>query len=336
MPDKSAAALHADSIVIDAVCPLVMDEARHIDLYREGGLTAIAPTVGGFESARRTLDRVAAWHRLFRERDNLLLVRQSRDIERAKQSGRLGIYLHIQGTDPIEDNLDLVDFYKALGVGVIQLTYNVKNRVGDGCEERTDAGLSRFGVKLVERLNRARVIVDCSHTGLRTSMDAIECSRAPVVLSHSNPKSVHNSARNAPNELIDAIGNSGGVIGVAGYPAFVAATTRPSLDQFIAHIDALVERVGIDHVGLGIDYYWGQAGIASDEEAMKTYQEGVRAGRWGAAYPPPPHHYPAGIETPKTLPNLTHRLLERGYRGSDVRKILGENWLRVMRAVWDK
>ncbi len=263
-----------------------------------------------------------------------LLVRQAHDIGQAKQTGRLGIYLHIQGTDPIEDNLDLVDLYKALGVGVIQLAYNVKNRVGDGSEERTDAGLSRFGVKLIERLNQAGVIVDCSHTGVRTSMDAVECSNAPVVLSHSNPRSVHDSVRNAPGELIEAVAKSGGVIGVAGYPGFVTAATRPSLDQFIAHIDALVQRVGVDHVGLGIDYYWGQAGIASDEEAMASYREGVRTGRWGAAYPPPPHYYPAGIETPRTLPNLTRALLEKGYGESEVRKILGENWLRVMRAVW--
>jgi membrane dipeptidase len=335
MTDTTAAALHATSIVIDAVCPLVMDNPTYVDWYREGGLTAIAPTVGGWEeNARATLDRLAAWHRLLRERPDWLLVRQARDIEMAKESDRLGIYFHIQGTDPIEDNLDLTDLYKALGVGVIQLTYNVKNRVGDGCEERTDAGLSRFGMKLVERLNKARVLVDCSHTGLRTSLDAVECSSAPVVLTHANPKSVHDSARNASDELIDAIAKSGGVIGVAGYPAFVTAATRPSLDQFIAHIDALVERVGIDHVGLGIDYYWGQAGVASDDDALKSYTEGVRAGRLGAAYPPPPHHYPAGIEIPKTLPNLTRRLLERGYHEADVRKILGENWLRVMRAVW--
>ena len=104
----------------------------------------------------------------------------------------------------------MIDLYKALGVGVVQLAYNTKNRVGDGCEERTDAGISRFGIKLVERLNEAGIIVDCTHTGLRTSLDAVECSTAPVVLSHSNPISVHASTRNVPNELIDAIARSGG------------------------------------------------------------------------------------------------------------------------------
>lgn len=334
MTDKTASIIHAESIVIDAVCPLVMDDPAYLDWYREGGVTALAPTVNAAGDLRTALSRLAAWHRLLRTREDLLLVRQAHDIEVAKASGRLGIYLHFQGADPIEDNLDLVDLYKALGVGMIQLTYNVKSRVGDGCEERTDSGLSRFGVKLIARLNEARVIVDCSHTGLRTSLEAIEHSTAPVVLSHSNLASLHPCARNVSAELAEAIARSGGLIGVVGFPAMVAMTTAPSLDQFVAHIDAVVERVGIDHVGLGIDYYHGQSGVANDDEALREYQKFVRAGLWGPSYPPPPHRYPAGIDTPRTLPNLTGRLLERGYGEPDVRKILGGNWLRVMRSVW--
>lgn len=330
----NALQLHQDSIVIDAVCPLAQHDAKYLDWYREGGISTLAPTVGSTESARVTLDAIAIWHRLLREREDLLLVTRAADVETAKRSGKLGIYLHIQGTDPIEDNLDLIDVYKRLGVGIIQLTYNVKNHVGNGCEERTDEGLSRFGLKLVERLNAARVIVDCTHTGLRTSLEAIEHSSAPVVLSHSNVAAVQPSARNVADSLINAIAASGGVIGVCGFPPMVASSKAPSLDDFIAHIDALVERVGIDHVGLGIDYYGGQAGVASDAQALRTYERAVRSGTWGAAYPPPPHHYPTGIETPRTFRNLTARLLDRGYREPDVRKILGENWLRVMRAVW--
>jgi membrane dipeptidase len=334
MTDRTMPDLHAQSIVIDAVCPLPTDRPEYLDWYREGGVTALAPSLASTESARTSLNRLAAWHRLLREREDLLLVRQAKDIELAKQSGRLGIYFHFQGTDPIEDNLDLIDLYKASGVGMVQLAYNVKNRVGDGCEERTDAGLSRFGIKLIERLNQARVIVDCTHTGLRTSLEAVECSKAPVVLSHSNPSSVHKSARNVPEELIEAIARSGGLIGVVGFPAMVSSSSKPTLDQFIAHIDALVKQVGIDHVGLGIDYYSGQAGVADEEESRRGYEEAIRSGIWGPAYPPPPHHYPAGIETPRTLPNLTRRLLERGYAESAVRKILGGNWLRVMQRVW--
>jgi len=334
MDSNIADDLHNRSIIIDGVCPLVMDDPHYLQWYREGGVTALAPTVGGWEGARTTLDRIASWRHLLSERKDLSLVQRAKDIEIARQRGLLGIYLHLQGADPIENNLNLIDVYKALGVGVVQLTYNVRNRVGDGCEERTDTGLSRFGIQLIERLNHAQIIVDCSHTGYRTSLEAVECSSAPVILSHSNAATVHSSARNVPDDLIRAIAKSGGVIGVAGFPAMIAGTTTPSLDQFIAHIDAIASLVGIDHVGLGIDYYWGQAGVASDEAATASYEAAVRAGRWSSAYPPPPHNYPAGINTPKTLRNLTRRLLERGYSGADVQKILGENWLRVMRSVW--
>jgi membrane dipeptidase len=326
--------LHRESIIIDAVCPLVKDCPEYIEWYRSGGVTALAPTIASVESARASLDRLATWHRLLRERSDLLLVSRAHDVVTAKETGRIGIYFHFQGTGPIEDNLDLVDLYKALGVGIVQLTYNVKNRVGDGCEERTDAGLSRFGIKLIERLNSAKVIVDCSHTGFRTSMDAIECSTAPVVLSHSNAAWVHGTARNVPGELIDAVAKSGGVIGVAGFPAMVGTASQPSLDEFIAHIDAIVTRVGIDHVGLGIDYYIGQSGVSDDEAALRTYRQMVNAGIWATSYPLPPHHYPAGMETPRTLSNLTERLLQRGYAAIDVAKVLGGNWLRIMERIW--
>lgn len=329
----AAEKLHSESVVIDAACPLA-DRVEYLEWYREGGVTALAPAVGGTEDARAALGCIATWHRLLRERDDLMLIHKAADIERAKRIGGLGIFMHLQGTDPIEDNLDFIDLYKALGVGMIQLTYNVKNRVGDGCEERTDCGLSRFGERLIERLNQARVIVDCTHTGIRTSLEAVERSSAPVVLSHSNAARVHPSPRNVPNELIDAIARSRGLIGVCGFPGMISAKSTPTLDDFIAHIDAVVERAGIDHVGLGIDYYTGQAGVASDEAAMRGYEQAVRSGIWGSAYPPPPHRYPAGIETPRTLGMLTARLLERGYAPEHVRKVLGENWLRVMRSVW--
>ncbi|PII39399.1 hypothetical protein T190_05735 [Sinorhizobium meliloti CCBAU 01290] len=109
-----------------------------------------------------------------------MLIRRSTDILRAKQEGKTGIVFHFQGPGPVEDCVDLVDAYKALGVNVMQLAYNVKNRLGDGCEERTDAGLSRFGLQVIERMNAVGMIVDCSHTGVQTTMDAINIRKLPL------------------------------------------------------------------------------------------------------------------------------------------------------------
>ena len=332
MPD--AREVHQSAIVIDAVCPLLKDPT-HLGLYRRGGCTTVAPTMGGFENASGTLRSLGRWLKYIRDNDDVLLVRAAADVARAKATGKLGILPHFQGTEPLEDSLDLVDAYKELGVGIIQLSYNVKNRVGDGCEERTDAGLSRFGLKLIERMNRARVIVDCSHTGYRTTMEAIEASSAPVVFSHANPRAVHPSPRNILDDQIVAVAKTGGLVGAVGYPAFVSSAPRPTLDEFIAHIDYMVRLVGIDHVALGIDYFLDMEPITPLPQAQAFYQARLAEGTWSAAsYPPPPYFYPAGIETPEGFPNLTAALLRRGYAAADVLKILGGNWVRVYREVW--
>lgn len=330
----TAKQLQQQAIIIDAVCPLISSDGQHLDLYRAGGCTVVGPTAGGFEGTARTVVGMGRWMRLIEERDDLIMVRRAEDVIRAKRENKLGIFMHFQGTDPIEGDLDLIDTYKALGVGVIQITYNVKCRVGDGCEERTDSGLSRFGLELIKRMNRAKVIVDCSHTGHRTTMDAIEASSAPVIVSHANAYAVHPSSRNLKDDQIKAIAASGGVIGLVTFPAFVSKEKKPTLDAFIDHAAYYADLVGVDHVGLGMDYFPGQSDFVDDHEAKIRYDRAVAAGIWGASYPEPPYNYPAEIETPNKLLRLTERMLERGFSPDDVRKVLGENWLRVYRAVW--
>lgn len=334
MSNVDAAALHKDAIIIDAVCPLLM-MPEYVDWYIEGGLTVVAPTVGGFHPTIETLKRIGSWIEFVNGRDDLMFVKSASDVREAKKLGKLGILMHFQGTEPIEDDVNLVSLYKELGVGIIQLAYNVKNRIGDGAQERTDCGLSHFGVAFVKQCNKNRVIVDCSHTGYRTTMEAIELSELPIVFSHANAKAVYDSPRNIRDDQIKAVAETGGVVGAVGFPGFVSQSDRPTLDEFIAHIDHTVEVAGIDHAALGIDYYYGQHKVADPQKAKADYDKAISSGRWRAdAYPPPPHYYPEGIETPQTLPVLTQALIDRGYTEEDVRKVLGLNWLRVYSAVW--
>ncbi len=333
-PATDAQRVHAEAIVIDATCPL-MNEPEYIQWWIEGGATAAAATVGGYESSGPTIKSLGRWLRLIDTDPKLRLVTKAADIEAAKRDGKLGIIFHLQGSYPVDNDLNLVSVYKRLGVGMLQLAYNVRNLVGDGCEERTDCGLSTFGVELIRRLNEERIIVDCTHTGYRTTMEAIERSTAPVVFSHSNAKVLRQSARNITDEQIKAAAATGGLVGIVGFPPFVSDAPHPSLDEFINHIDYVVNLAGIDHVGIGIDYFTGQAGVVDDATAEKIYRNAIDQGLWKPeSYPPPPYRYPKGIDTPKSLPNLTARLLERGYGEDDVRKIVGGNWLRVFRAVW--
>jgi membrane dipeptidase len=159
-------------------------------------------------------------------------------------------------------------------------------------------------------------------------MDAAEAATAPCIASHSNAAAVHPSRRNLADDLIKAIAASGGVIGINGFPAFVADTTTPTLDQYIDHMAYIAELVGPAHVGIGLDY-------TGRNPPLAEYEQLVADGHWSReGYPPPPWHYPSGLEDASGLPNLTQRLLQRGFSAEDVRGILGENWLRVFDAVW--
>lgn len=330
-----AASLHKDAIVIDATCPLARGK-QHIGWWRTGGATAIAPTVTGMTGNASTgFGQIGGWLRYVRERDDTILVLKAADIERAHVEGKLGLILHCQGTALIEDQIDLVDAYHAAGLRIVQLCYNRKNLVGDGAGERTDSGLSNFGLKLVERLNTLNMVVDCAHTGERTSLDAIEHSASPVIISHANARAVHDSARNISDGLIKAVARNGGVVGSVGFPPLLAWEGQPTMDRFIDDIAYKADLVGIDHVGIGIDYYLGQWPVEDDAAAKARYDDLVAAGHWKREeYPPPPYKFPHGIETPETLPRLTEALIGRGFGEADIRKILGLNWMRVYREVW--
>ncbi len=335
-PELPGAKLHREAVVIDGTCPLLRRK-EFVDWYIEGGVTACSPTVGSTASAEETLRNLGSWHRFIGSRSDLLLVKCADDILAAKAQKKLGLVFHFQGADPIENDLDLVEAYRALGVRMVQLTYNIRNRVGDGCEEAANAGLSRFGRDLVVRLNENRVIVDGSHTGERTTLEAIETSTRPFVFSHANAKAMHACPRNITDAQIKAAAATGGLIGINGFPAFVGASPRPTTADFLRHLDHVVNLVGVDHAALAIDYYEGMHPVADEAEARKMYQQQLAVRRWSAeVYPPPPHHYPAGMATPKELPNLTAALLAHGYSDAETRKIIGGNWLRVMRAVWEE
>lgn len=326
--------LHDSAIIVDAVSPLTADR-KYIDWYKEGGVTIITPTVALVETADQTIKALASWRAYVATRDDLIQINTTADIQRAKSSGKTGIMFHFQGTDPIEDNLELIPLYGALGVKVIQLTYNRRNRVGDGGSERYDSGLSYFGLDVVAALNKAGIVVDCAHTGERTTMDAIEASTAPVVISHGNARAIHMSDRNISDTVIKAIGENNGMIGAVGFPAFVSSDARPSLDQFIDHMVYVGNMIGIDRVGLGLDYASMQWPVMDDEAARALYDHIIAAGAWRPeAYPPPPYYYPAGIETPRTLRALTQRLVERDFGETEIRGILGGNWLRLYNEVW--
>ncbi|UCD80517.1 MAG: dipeptidase [Desulfobacterales bacterium] len=328
--------LHKESIVIDATCPLASFR-DYWQNYIQGGATAIAPTVNRPpELLRDSMRRVGIWLEALRKNeDRMIQVTSVEDIYRAKKENKLGIIFHFQGTTPFETDLNNIEIYYRLGVRMVQLTYNVKDFVGDGCAERTNCGLSEFGLRVIAELDRLGIVIDCSHTGYQTTLEAIEASRNPVIISHGNARAVCDNKRNLPDDVIKAVAKNGGVMGLNGYPDFVSEEKPRTLDKLIDHAEYYAKLVGIEHISVGIDYYEGQAGVASDEEAMALYNKFVEAGIWNPReYSPPPFLYPEGIEMPEKLGNLTAGLLRRGFGEEDVKKIMGLNLIRVFKEVW--
>ncbi|WP_455388712.1 dipeptidase [Petrachloros mirabilis] len=336
--------VHKELLVIDGTTNLIAlnKDPKFIDWYLKGGASAVVCTVStagmtatsNQKAQDQTLDILGYTHRLLQTRDDILLVHRADDVLTAKQSGKLGLILQFQGAVPIETNLDLVNLWKAAGVNVIQLAYNVRNQMANGITERVDEGLSKLGVELIKRLNEARVVVDCAHTGARSTLDACEFSNAPVVISHSNARGKYDIQRNAPDEAIKAVAKTGGLCGANMFTFFIGKDPRPTMDDYIGHIDYLVSLVGIDHVAIGPDYMAGQSGIAPDEVMVAAYKNLIASGAWDPEnYPEPPYVYPEGVELPTTLYNLTDGLLHRGYSKEDIGKIMGGNWMRVLKAV---
>jgi len=321
--DRRAIDLHTRAIVIDAACPLVNAKAisRHLPSLREGGVTCAFSTVASIETARHALDSLAAWYaRAYELSDALTLAMSASDIESAKRQGRLAVVLHFQGGAPLEYDWHLVEAFYRLGVRVIQLTYNERNPLGDGCTERADGGLSKLGLQVIAEMNRLGVIVDLAHVGYRTSMEAIEACRAPVICSHSNARALHDSPRNVPDDLLRAVAAHDGVVGVCAFPAFL--TEGPAtIEHVIEQIDYLRRLIGPEHVGLGFDF---------SEETAEDY---VYFRYDPRVYPQPPWKYPTDISGFHETPNITRHLIARGYSDLDILNILGGNFLRVFRRV---
>lgn len=297
---------------------------RTLDLMRALGYCCVTLTTASDpHDMATTIRKIASDDRYFREHaDRFLRVTGVDDIVAAKAQGKLAVVYSFQGTTPFERNLDLVELYYRLGVRQALMAYNQKNDVGDGCHERTDAGLSRFGVSLVQEMNRVGMLVDCSHTGYRTSMDVFEVAQGPVVFSHSNSRALADHERNIRDDQAKACANTGGVIGVNGV-GFFLGDNDTSADRLFRHVDHFVQLVGAAHVGIGLD-------VVSDKSPLMAIVA-ANASKYpaGAGYDVEPFF--AG---PERVPQLAEVMLRHRYTDDHVKGILGANWMRVARQVW--
>lgn len=333
--ESDAPAFYRDAVVIDSLNVSNWDSPAVIESLQAGGITAFNATTATLENFTQTLDNIAAWlHRISQYEEVLLQVKSTADIGRAKQEGKVGVILGFQNATPIENHLDRLALFHALGVRVIQLTYNERNLLGNGCYERRDDGLSNFGVDAVAEMNRLGIVIDLSHVGARTTIEAIEASERPVAITHANAKSFHDTARNKTDEALTRCAEKGGVIGATSITPFLPKGADSTLPDFVDAIDDLVARVGIDHVGVGNDFTQDQP-VAFWEYILS--QQGTKyPGKFvdGSVDYFNMQMYPPGLETPADMPNLAAALLARGYSPDDAARLLGGNWLRLFGEVW--
>lgn len=332
-PNEVAALLRA-SIVVDLLVPTSpgaasapRDFASFIDEYRAAGVTWATFTVAtdidaSVEAA--VLSIAAARSHFLRDRERCVWADSADDIRRAKREGKLAISLNFQGTNPFFGRIDLIETYRRLGVTQALLCFNEKNAVADGCYERTDAGLSRFGLRVVQEMNRVGMMVDVSHTGPRSALEAIEASAAPVIMSHSNARAITDHPRNVSDAHIRAIAAKEGVIGIAGINAMTTGTDDPDsigAKALFAHIDHIVQLVGPEYVGFGLDHIANTDGLIA---WIKSRPE---------TFPADQHRTRMLSAGPRVIESTATLMLEAGYSEDDLRKVLGNNWLRVFRAV---
>lgn len=299
---------------------------RALGRYRENGVGFVSLTVAKDEQGvQETIRQIARERAMIQaNEDKYVLISNVSDIIDARKSGKLAIAFNFQGTNPFARDLAMVETYHRLGVRHALLAYNLRNAVGSGCHERSDDGLSSFGITLIREMNRVGMLVDLAHTGSRTSLDAIEHSSAPVIISHAAARSVHDHPRNIDDERIRACAESGGVMGVTGTGLFLGSNEQ-LLDKFIQHIDHIVQLVGPGHVGFGLDFNYD----------MDAAVAGARSDP--AKYPVAGGYANDGLKIiePEHVPHITEALQKRGYSDDDVRAIAGLNWLRVASQVWN-
>jgi membrane dipeptidase len=335
MSAKAFPSVYRRSTVVDITAPLAPFGAittaagpeALVDIYSRAGVTlAVFTIVDDFpNSIEQTIKWVAANRRFFLGRpDQYVLADKAGDVRNAKIEGKLAVGFAFQGSNALLGELALVEVYRRLGVIQMLLAYNSGNLAADGCHETRNAGLTQFGRELIAEMNRVGMIVDATHVGLRSSLEALELTTRPPIFSHSTPKKFAPHDRNITDEQIRACAAKDGMIGLTGVGLFMDGQhKRVSAAKLADTIEYVVQLVGPRHAGIGLDY-------VSDTETMARYLR-ANAALYGGG-----DQYPqdgcVDFVPPAILPEVANELSRRGFSDDEVGGVLGENYLRVFEA----
>ncbi len=327
--------IHDEAIIVDGLTYMSKppETADYLHRLIDSGITASNFTIPyATDTFTQTIYKISEWYTsLNKFSDIFTLIRTADDIRNAKKENKTGIIMGFQEPLPLESNLELVEVFYNLGVRIIQLTYQFRNSVGGSCAQQdNDAGLTGFGQEFVRKLNDIGILVDLSHVGPKTAMDALEYSNKPVVVSHAGVMSLKKHVRNVSDELIKALAKKGGLIGLPSYTQFLGLQDhyKGTLTDYLDVIDYIVKITGTDNVGIAFDFC--PSWVPEDHEnAQKLYPE---------IYLDLDYHQSRleGLTSVEHCINVTEGLVNRGYSDDDITKILGGNFMRVFDNVWQK
>lgn len=333
------AELYRKGVVIDTLCgPFVNADAlpdrATIEVVKRSGITAINFTVSAptFEA---TIDSLAYVDALVEQSpDVFTVIRLYSDIARAKREGKIGIMPGFQYTQFLEADPSRIETFRRLGVRIMQLTYNNRSVFGDGCLEPGNAGLSKAGLNAVHKMNELGVAVDLSHSGYRTTAEAIAASAKPVLISHSGCASVYAHPRNKPDDVMKALADHGGYFGVYLMPYLVASPTVPTRAHVIDHVSHAINVCGADHVGIGSD--GSIQAVALTPEQKKAFDEDIARRKSLGIGAPGEDRYPyvPDLTGPDHMEVIAAELQKRRQPLSVIEKVLGANFQRVIGEIW--
>jgi membrane dipeptidase len=304
------------------------------------GLTAVNVTVGYVGSYAKDYERAVSsigyWDgQIDAHPDALMKVLDANDLAEARRSGKLGLIYGFQDATPLGEDLDRLDSFYGLGLRILQLTYNRRNLMGDGCLEPENSGLSLLGRELVERLNAHGMLVDLGHCGWRTTSDAIARSKHPVAISHSGCAAIANLPRNKPDEVLRQLADKDGVVGIYMMP-YLTMKGQPMAADFIAHVEHALKVCGEDHVGIGSD--GTVSGVELTPEYKKALAEDIaNRKRLGISAPgerDDSYTFIPDLDTPRRYDHIAALLAGRGHPSRVIEKILGGNFARLFAQAW--
>ena len=299
-------------------------DVQFLDHWRKAGVDYLSINVG-YDPVpwSTTLRAIADYTRGIEARSDMVLCSTLAQVLAAKRARKMALTYDIEGMGALNGDLAMVELYYRLGVRQMLIAYNLNNDAGGGCHDK-DTGLTEFGRSVVREMNRVGMVVDCAHSGIQSGFEAMKLSSKPCIFSHANARALQDHERNITDEQIRAVAATGGVVGVNGLSLYLGEGPAKT-ESMAAHIHYIAKLVGVDHVGIGLDYDPSTGASAPLDEATS-------ARFW------PPRQYPASVKEdflpPGVLPDVCSRLRPLGYKETDIRAIMGGNFMRIASQVW--